>query len=55
MMLRFRLAVLLVPLGQWSFFTVNTTEFLDDLAVRDHRFAKALHEVDASSANAGLH
>jgi hypothetical protein len=45
--------VVILEQWQWSFLTVNTTEFLDDLAVRDHRFAKALRALDAS-ASAGL-
>jgi hypothetical protein len=40
---------------QWSFLTVNTTEFLDDLALRDHRFARALREVDAATATTAPH
>ncbi|HEY1535473.1 MAG TPA: hypothetical protein VGF76_15715, partial [Polyangiaceae bacterium] len=33
---------------QWSYFTVNITEFVDDLAARVPRFARALQQVDAA-------
>ncbi len=35
---------------QWSYFTINITEFLDDMTARVPHFAKALREVDAMPA-----
>ena len=37
---------------QWSYLTINATEFLDDLEARAPVFAEALHEVDAAAASA---
>ncbi len=33
---------------QWSFLTVNLTEFLDDLSAHSPRFAEALRSVDSA-------
>jgi hypothetical protein len=35
---------------QWAYLTVNITEFVDDLAARVPRFARALDELDAAPA-----
>ncbi|MEP7052503.1 MAG: hypothetical protein ABJB12_19200 [Pseudomonadota bacterium] len=35
---------------QWSYLTVNLTEFVDDLSTQSPRFAKALRQIDADDA-----
>ena len=47
-------SVMIFEQWQWSYLTVNLTEFIDDLSAQSARFAKALQQIDADDAAAAV-